>query len=64
MESTKRWRERTPGRCFLLPNDQNLEWTPKEIVHAKSIDSFKNKLDDVWKDLPIKFYEQEQFIEA
>ena len=24
---------------------------PKEIVHAKSIDSFKNKLDDEWKDL-------------
>ena len=37
---------------------------PKEIVHAKSIDSFKNKLDEAWKDLPIKFYEQERFIEA
>ena len=37
---------------------------PKEIVHAKSIDSFKNELDDAWKDLPIKFYEQERFIEA
>ena len=28
---------------------------PKEIVHATSIDSFKNKLDEAWKDLPIKF---------
>ena len=37
---------------------------PEEIVHAKSIDSFKSKLDEAWKDLPIKFYEQEQFIEA
>ena len=26
--------------------------------------SFKNKLDQAWKDLPIKFYEQERFIEA
>ena len=37
---------------------------PKEIVHAKSIDSFKNKLDEAWKDLPIKFCEQEPFIET
>ena len=37
---------------------------PKKIVHAKHIDSFKNKLDEAWKDLPIKFYEQERFIEA
>ena len=37
---------------------------PKEIIHAKSIDSFKNKLDEAWKDLPIKFYEQKRFIEA
>ena len=37
---------------------------PKEIVHAKSINSFKNKLDEAGKDLPIKFYEQERFIEA
>ena len=27
---------------------------PKEIVHAKSINSFKSKLDETWKDLPIK----------
>ena len=27
---------------------------PKEIVHAKSIDSFKSKLDEAWKDLPKK----------
>ena len=37
---------------------------PKEIVLAKSIDSFKNKLHEAWKDMPIKFYEQERFIEA
>ena len=37
---------------------------PKEIAHAKSIDLFKNKLHEAWKDLPIKFYEQEQFIEG
>ena len=37
---------------------------PKEIVHAKSIDLFKNKLHEAWKDLPIKFYEQERFIEG
>ena len=37
---------------------------PKEIVHAKSIDSFKNKLDEAWKDLPMKFCEQEPFIET
>ena len=37
---------------------------PKEIIHAKSIDSVKNKLDEAWKDLPIKFYEQDRFIEA
>ena len=37
---------------------------PKEIVNARSIDSFKNKLDEAWKDLPMKFYEQERFIEA
>ena len=37
---------------------------PKEIVHAKSIDSFKNILDEALEDLPIKFYEQERFIEA
>ena len=37
---------------------------PKEIVHTKSIDSFKNKLDEAWKDYPIKFYGQEWFIEA
>ena len=37
---------------------------PKEIIHAKSIDSFKNKLDETWKNLPIKIYEQERFIEA
>ena len=37
---------------------------PKEIVHAKSIDSFKNKLDEAWKDLSIKFYEQERFMKA
>ena len=36
---------------------------PKEIVHTKSIDSFKNKSDEAWKDLPIKFYEQKRFIE-
>ena len=33
----------------------------KEFVHAKS---FKNKLDKAWKDLPIKFYEQQRFIET
>ena len=37
---------------------------PKEIVHAKSIGSFKNKIDEAWKDLPVKFYEQGRFIEA
>ena len=37
---------------------------PKEILHAKSIDSFENKLDEAWKDFPITFYEQERFIEA
>ena len=37
---------------------------PKEIVHAKSIDSFKNKLAEAWEDLPIKLSEQEQFIET
>ena len=37
---------------------------PKDIVHGKSIDSFKNKLDEAWKDLLINFYEQERFIEA
>ena len=37
---------------------------PKEIVHAKSIDAFKNKLDEEWKDLLIKFDEQERFIEV
>ena len=37
---------------------------PKKIAHAKSIDSFKNKLDEAWKDLPITFYEQERFTEA
>ena len=37
---------------------------PKEIIHAKSIDSVENKLDEAWKDLPIKFYEQDRFIEA
>ena len=37
---------------------------PKEIAYAKSINSFKNKLDEVWKDLPIKLYEQERFTEA
>ena len=38
--------------------------SPKDIVHGKSIDSFKNKLDEAWKDLLINFYEQERFIEA
>ena len=28
---------------------------PKEIIHTKCIDSFKIKLDEAWKDLPIKF---------
>ena len=37
---------------------------PKKMVHAKSIDSFKNELDEAWKDLPITFFEQERFIEA
>ena len=37
---------------------------PKEIAHVKSIDSFKNKLDEAWKGLSIKFYEQDRFIEA
>ena len=32
---------------------------PKEIVHVKCIDSFKNKLDKVWNDLLIKFDELE-----
>ena len=54
MESTQRWRERTPGKPFLLLKNRN----------AKSIDSFKNKLDEAWKDLSIEFYEQERFIEA
>ena len=38
--------------------------SPNDIVHGKSIDSFKNKLDEAWKDLLINFYEQERFIEA
>ena len=37
---------------------------PKEIVDGKFIDSFKNELDEAWKDLPTKFYEQERFLEA
>ena len=37
---------------------------PNQIINVKSIDSFKNELDEAWKELPIKFYEQEQFIEA
>ena len=37
---------------------------PEGIVHAKSIHSFKNKSDEAWKDLPIKFYEQERFIDG
>ena len=43
---------------------------PKEIVHAKSIDSFENKLDEAWKRGSVilrefaKFYEQGQFKEA
>ena len=37
---------------------------PKEIVHATSIDSFKNELGEMWMFLPIMFYEQKQFIEA
>ena len=35
---------------------------PKEIAHTMSINSFKNKLDEAWKHLPIKFYEQERFL--
>ena len=34
----------------------------KEIVYVKSMDLFKNKLDEVWQDLPIKIYEQELFM--
>ena len=37
---------------------------PKEIAKATSIGSFKNKLDESWKYLPIKLSELEQFIEA
>ena len=36
----------------------------KEIVHFTSIDLIKKKLDDAWKDLSIRFYEQERFIEV
>ena len=36
---------------FLLPNDQNWNELPKEIVHAKSIDSFKYKSDEAWEPL-------------
>ena len=68
---TTRWYGKHPqmvwedsSQIFLLPKNQNLDEIPKEIVHAKSIDSFKNKLDETWKDLPRKFYEQERFIEA
>ena len=64
MESTKRWREMTPCKFYLLLKDQIKNELPKEIVHAKSINSFENKLDEAWKDLPIKLYEQERFIEA
>ena len=31
---------------------------PREVVHAGNIDVFKIKLDDAWKSLPIKFYDQ------
>ena len=37
---------------------------PEGIVRAKSIHPFKNKSDEEWKDLPIKFYEQERFIDG
>ena len=49
---------------FYFRTIKTLNDLPKEIVHANSINSFKNKFDEVWKDLPIKFYEQERFIEA
>ena len=41
-------------------------WTEltKEIVYVKSMGLFKNKLDEAWKDLPIKIYEQELLIET
>ena len=29
---------------------------PKEVVNAKDVNSFKNRLDKVWKDKSIKFY--------
>ena len=54
----------TPCQYYQLLKDQIKNELPKEIVHAKSINSFGNKLDEAWKDLPIKLYEQERFIEA
>ena len=65
MESTQRWRERSWSKFYLFPNNQNLSnELPEEILYAKSIDFFRNKLDEAWKVLPITFYEQERFIEA
>ena len=57
---------RVDSKQTFSTSERSKTWNelPKKIVHAKSIDSFKNKIDEAWKDLPVKFYEQERFIEA
>ena len=52
-----------PTNFFYFQAIKTWNELPKEIAHAKSIDSFKIKLDEAWKDLPM-FYEQERFKEA
>ena len=42
---------------FYFRTIQTWNELPKEIIHVKSINLFKNKLDETRKDLPVRFYE-------
>ena len=64
MESTKDGVRVLQANVFYFRMMKTWNELPNQIVNAKSIDSFKKELDEAWKELLIKFYEQERFIET